>query len=260
MASRQPHWNTFPDTEALQKLFQEKETTNGEGTVTFRSGSEEYFGVYKYNPKWDLVLIRAEELKEFYAESQRIFWNIAALIVAITLLCVVVGVFLLRFILRFVGLFTKEIMSMQKEQKISLLNLEGAPNDDVSFLGVAFNSLSNTIDNLLTIFKKFVARDTAQRAYREREIRLEGSKKDLAILFTDIKSFTFMTETLGTDIIKLLNLHYDKAIRYIHQLNGDIGSIIGDALLAVFGLLEQERKSLQAVQAAYKIQEVAASL
>ncbi|GAB4372422.1 MAG: hypothetical protein Kow009_08460 [Spirochaetales bacterium] len=260
MASKQPRWEEFPDPATLQKLNRNRENQVSEGTISFRYGGEEYFGVYKYNPKWGFYLIRAEEMKEFSAESRRIFWNIAGLIVAITLVCVVVGIFLLRFILRFVGHFTREIMAMQQEQKISLLNLEGAPNDDVSFLGVAFNSLSNTIDNLLTIFKKFVARDTAQRAYREREIRLEGSKKDLAILFTDIKGFTFMTETLGTDIIKLLNLHYDRAIRYIHQLNGDIGSIIGDALLAVFGLLEQERKSLQAIQAAYRIQEVAASL
>jgi len=132
----------------------------------------------------------------------------------------------------------------------------------VAFLGVAFNALSSTIDNLLTIFKKFVARDIAQKAYKEKEIRLEGAKKELAILFTDIKSFTFMTETLGTDIIKLLNLHYDKAIRHIHQNNGDIGSIIGDALLAVFGVMEvdNENKSLMAVRSAYRIQDVAASL
>jgi class 3 adenylate cyclase len=71
-----------------------------------------------------------------------------------------------------------------------------------------------------------------------------------------------MTETLGTDIIKLLNLHYDQAIRYIHEHNGDIGSIIGDALLAVFGVMDEDRrnKSLAAVEASYKIQEVAASL
>lgn len=152
-------------------------------------------------------------------------------------------------------------MGMQEEQQLELLKLRGAPNDEVSYLGVAFNSLASTIDNLMTIFKKFVARDVAAKAYREREIRLEGERRILTILFTDIKSFTFMTETLGTDIIKLLNLHYDRAIRYIHENNGDIGSIIGDALLAVFGVMEEDRrnKSLAAVEAAYRIQEVAAS-
>ena len=103
----------------------------------------------------------------------------------------------------------------------------------------------------MTIFKKFVARDIAQQAYKEREIRLEGRKRYLTILFTDIKRLTYMTETLGTDIIKLLNIHYEKAIRHIHDSNGDIGSIIGDALLAVFGGFEEQEsnKSLQDVEA-----------
>ena len=262
MASKLAKAKTFTDKKVLDTLNEAKKKNVVEGTVNFDFLNSAYFGIYKYNPKWDVFLIRGEELDEFYQDSRRIFWNISAVILLITLVCVVVGVFLLRFILRFVSLFTKDIMKMQETQKIELLDMSRAPNDDVTYLGVAFNSLSSTIDNLLTIFKKFVARDIATKAYKEREIRLEGSKKNLAILFTDIKSFTYMTETLGNDIIKLLNIHYDKAIRYIHEHNGDIGSIIGDALLAVFGVIDSENqnKSLQAVRAAYRIQEVAASL
>ncbi len=262
MSSKTPREGRFDDRGALEFLQAAKDGGQPEGSVDFRFRGENYFGVYKYNPKWDVFLVRAEEVKEFFAESRNIFRNIASLIIVITVFCVLVGVFLLRYILRFVGLFTGDIMRMQEGQRIDLLDMDKAPNDDITFLGVAFNSLSSTIDNLLTIFKKFVARDTAQKAYREKEIRLEGTKRDLAILFTDIKSFTFMTETLGTDIIKLLNLHYNQAIRSIHQQNGDVGSIIGDALLAVFGVIEgeTENKSLQALRAAYKIQEVASSL
>jgi class 3 adenylate cyclase len=114
----------------------------------------------------------------------------------------------------------------------------------------------------MTIFRKFVAKDVAQKAYREREVRLEGAPRNLAILFSDIKSFTYMTETLGTGIINLLNMHYERAISKIRDHHGIIGSIIGDALLAVFGTLEigKETKSLEAIQTAYEIQEVAAAL
>jgi class 3 adenylate cyclase len=71
-----------------------------------------------------------------------------------------------------------------------------------------------------------------------------------------------MTETLGADIIHLLNLHYDKAIHHIHERFGDIGSIIGDALLAVYGHMQDtdSNKSLMAIQSAYGIQDVAADL
>jgi class 3 adenylate cyclase len=57
-------------------------------------------------------------------------------------------------------------------------------------------------------------------------------------------------------------MHYDEAIRYIHDHRGDIGSIIGDAILAMFGVMDDDdsNKSLDAIHAAYKIHEVAASL
>jgi adenylate cyclase len=252
----------FPDETALANMVEARADGIVEGTINFSFAGYDYFGVYKFNDAWDVYQIRAEELGEFYADSVKIFRQISWIIIGLSVVFVIIGILILRFILRFVRVITDNIMRMQADQTLELMSLEGAPNDDVTYLGVAFNSLSNTIDNLMNIFKKFVARDVAAKAYREREIRLEGAKRNLTILFTDIKSFTFMTETLGTDIIKLLNLHYDKAINYIHEHNGDIGSIIGDALLAVFGTVESDpdNKSLQAVRAAYKIHDVAATL
>ncbi len=252
----------FPDQEVLDRMNSDLEAGTEQGSVYFDFAGNRYFGVFKYHPRWEAFIVRGEELGEFYAGSVRIFRNVSYIIIGLTILVVVVGVFLVRFILRYVSRITQEIMSMQEEQRLGLVDMSNAPNDDVSYLGIAFNSLSNTVDNLMTIFKKFVARDVAQRAYQERQIRLEGEPRELTILFSDIRSFTNMTETLGTDIIKLLNMHYDKAIRHIHDYRGDIGSIIGDALLAMFGLVGDEKtnKSLDAINAAYSVHEVAASL
>ncbi|SIQ58144.1 Adenylate cyclase, class 3 [Alkalispirochaeta americana] len=253
---------SFPDRRALNEMASALENGVEEGTLRFRYGDFSYFGVYKYNQAWGFFQIRAEELSEFYADSAEIFRNVSGIILFVTMIFAVIGILIIRHILRFVRVITDNIMKMHEDQALSLMELEGAPNDDVTYLGMAFNSLSNTIDNLMTIFKKFVARDVAAKAYEEREIRLEGVKRDLTILFTDIKNFTFMTEALGTDIIKLLNIHYDQAIHHIHEAGGDIGSIIGDALLAVFGTVEADStpKSVQALQAAFAVNRVAASL
>ena len=252
----------FDDTDALRTMFDELEDGTEEGVINFQFQDFDYFGLYKYNRNWDVMEVRAEEINEFYRDSRVIFRQVGITIVVLTLIFVVAGVLVLRFILRFVRVITENIMRMQVDQQMHMVDLGGAPNDDITYLGIVFNSLSSTIDKLMTIFKKFVARDVAAKAYREREIRLEGSKRDLTILFTDIKRFTFMTETLGNDIIKLLNLHYDRAIHHIHDLNGDIGSIIGDALLAIFGTVSESEanKSLSAIRAAYRVHEVAASL
>ncbi|HNV47032.1 MAG TPA: adenylate/guanylate cyclase domain-containing protein [Spirochaetota bacterium] len=252
----------FADAQALKQMADNQVRTIQEGFINFRYNNEDYFGAYKHNANWSVYIVRAEELNEFYEESRNIFIRISVIILLVTLISAVVGIFLLRFILRYIPIITSGIMKMVSNQQLELIDLSKAPNDDITYLGVAFNSLSNTINNLVNIFRKFTSRDIAIKAYKERDVRLEGNQRDLAILFTDIKSFTFITETLGADIIKLLNLHYDQAIREIMRLDGVIGSIIGDALLAVFGVFEEstENKSLQAVTSAYKVQEVAESL
>jgi len=252
----------FVDKKSLDKMLLDLKKGTGEGFLNIKYNGEVYISVYKYNPKWKVFILRAEEENEFYSKSRQIFWNISLISILITIACALVGMFLLKYILRFVRLITDAIMKMTAEQKLELIQLKGASNDDITFLGVAFNSLSSTINNLVTIFRKFVNKDVALKAYQEKDVRLEGTKRDLTCLFSDIKRFTFMTETLGTDIITLLNLHYDRAIHEILNHHGIIGSIIGDALLAVFGALDEysENKSYQAIRAAYKIQEVASSL
>lgn len=257
-ASQSPGPQSFTDMSALERL---SAAGTGEGRIEFTVAGYSYFGVFKYNDKWGVWLVRAEERSEFNAASRAIFARVAVIIVILTLVCIIVGALLVRRILRFLGNITQDLMRMQKEQRLGLLDLGGAPNDEVSYMGASFNSLSSTIDNLMQIFRRFVTMDIAQRAYREKEVRLEGTSRQLTILFSDIKSFTTMTETLGNDIIDLLNLHYQRAITRIHENNGIVGSIIGDALLAVFGTLEgDENKSLQSLAAAYAIQEVASGL
>jgi len=261
-ASKTVHVSEFTDQAALQKMLKARDSSAPEGSLLFSLNGKDYIGVFKYSEQWKVFIIRAEELNEFYQDSWNIFWTTSIIIVVITLVCAVLGVFLIRYMLRFVRVITQGIMNMQKKQTMDIIDLKGAPNDDITFLGVALNSTTSTIDNLMDIFRKFVTTDLVQKAYREREIRLEGAQRDLAVLFTDIRSFTYMTEALGNDVIKLLNLHYDQAIHYIQENGGVVGSIIGDALLSVFGTLEGygSNKSYMAVKSAYQVQDVAAAL
>jgi adenylate cyclase len=226
-----------------------------EGTIEFSIDSNEYFGIYKYHPRWDRYIIRAEEKGEFYRDTQIIFYNVAIIIFLLTIICATLGVYLLKRILKFVKIITNAIMEMQRSNKMDLINLDGANPDEITYLGAALNATSSTIDTLMNIFKKFVTKDVALKAYQEKQIRLEGSKNELTILFSDIKSFTFITEALGSDIIQLLNKHYDNTFRPIHDNDGIIGSIIGDALLAVFGTFNSsQNKSLQAIISGFEIQ------
>ena len=257
-----PRQEHFTDKAALQTMVKNLENGIYEDSLTLLFNRDTYFGVYKYHLGWDIFLIRAEELNEFYSQSAIIFRNISIIILVVTIASAFVGILLLQYTLKYVGVITNSILSMQQSQELKLIDMKGATSDDITYLGLSFNALSSTINNLLTIFRKFVTRDVALSAYRDKFVRLEGYQQELTILFSDIKSFTFITETLGPDIIKLLNLHYERAISNVEANSGIIGSIIGDALLAVFGTLtsSHENKSYQAVISAYQIQDAAASL
>jgi len=247
----------------IEKINKDFTENMDHGFLTLNLGGQEYFGIYKYSSKWDMFLFRAEEYKEFTEESWVIFKRVSSIIGLISVMSTIVGIFVIGYMLRYIGVISNGIMEMVKTQQLSLIDLSKAPNDDITYMGMAFNSLSSTIDTLLNIFKKFTNQDIAYQAYREKDIRLEGSQKELAILFSDIKGFTNITETLGTDIIKLINMHYDRAIREIVKYDGTIGSIIGDALLAMFGTMSdysKKNKSLSAVYAAYEIHKVAYNL
>jgi len=252
----------FTDQVALTSLRDQQAKGLEEGPIEFTLDGRTFFGYYKYQSGWKVFLVRAEDKELFFAESWKIFGTVSLLILLITALTSILAVYLLRHLFRFVDSITAQLMKMQASQELGVIDLTGAPNDDVTYLGLSFNSLSSTVRNLMNIFKKFVTQDVASRAYKEREIKLEGQKQDLTILFTDIKGFTNMTETLGNDIIKLINKHYDLAIREIQARDGIVGSIIGDALLAVFGTIDgaREQRAYKALIAAYEIQDVAAHL
>ena len=260
-ASNNENLNSMNDLQAIKTLNDNLKNNITEGTINFTIGNNEYFGIYKYHPRWNNYIIRAEEKNEFYRETQVIFYNVSVIIIILTIICATLGVYLIQRILRFVKIITKAIMEMHKSNKMDLISLDGASPDEITYLGAALNATSSTIDTLMNIFKKFVTKDVALKAYEEKQIRLEGSKNELTILFSDIKSFTFITEALGTDIIQLLNTHYDNTFKPIHNNDGIIGSIIGDALLAVFGTYKSSRnKSVQALDSGFKIQEETAKL
>ncbi len=261
-ASKIKHYDNFADNAALEKMRKSLKAGTDEGNLHFRFNNEDYFGLYKYNTKWNIFIIRAEEVDEFYADSNKIFVMVSVIILVMTVIMVVIGIIIIRIILRYIDIITSSIMRMVQTQDIGIIDLSKASNDDITYMGAAFNSLSSTVDNLIGIFRKFANQDIVLKAYRDRNVKLEGTRKELTILFSDIKSFTYITETLGPEIIKLLNMHYDRSIREIVTLDGVIGSIIGDALLAVFGAFDEKttNKSLQAIMAGFKLHEVTDAL
>lgn len=253
----------FPsfDSNALMLLNQNKEKGIEEGSISFSSPYGDYFGVYKYQDDWGYYIIRAELRSDLEKSNYRIYGIISALIIIFTLLFVAAGYITINREFRSLRSFTDDLIEMQKKKKLDLIDISKAPNDDVTYLAASFNSLSMQVSNLLDTFQKFVSKDIVAKAYAGRDVGLEGKQRDLAMLFSDVKSFTYRTETLGNDIIEVLNVHYNRVIHNVHENSGIVGSIIGDAILAIYGTLDSKRsKAYNAVISAWNITRATAEL
>ncbi|NET29879.1 adenylate/guanylate cyclase domain-containing protein [Okeania sp. SIO1I7] len=81
---------------------------------------------------------------------------------------------------------------------------------------------------------------------------LEGERKEVTILFSDIRGYTTLTENLeASEVVKLLNQYFETMVEAVFDHEGTLDKFIGDALMAVFGApLPLENHALMAVKTA----------
>ena len=247
-------WSHFNDNIALDKINGDLTSGISEGSISFRNFDGDYFGVYKFQDDWNHYIIRAEKRSDLAANNRRVYLYTSLLIVGLTLLFIVIGYIILNKEFAMLKSFTDDLIEMQGKKQLELIDISKAPNDDVTYMAASFNNLSTQVNNLLGTFQKFVSKDIVAKAYSGKDVGLEGSQRELTMLFSDVKSFTYRTETLGNDIIEVLNVHYNRVIHNVHENGGIVGSIIGDAILAIYGTMDcKMSKSYNSVVSAWDI-------
>lgn len=84
---------------------------------------------------------------------------------------------------------------------------------------------------------RYVSPDVAQRVLQDRsKLRLGGEVREVAILMSDLRGFSALSERLGPEaMIELLNRYLAAMTRVILAHGGTIDEFIGDAILVLFG-------------------------
>lgn len=112
--------------------------------------------------------------------------------------------------------------------------------DEIGMLTHSFNTMSKGLDErekMKDAFGKFVNTELAELAMKG-EIKLGGERKYCAIFFSDIRSFTAISEKLEPEeVVEFLNQYMTEMIRCINQTGGVVDKFIGDAIMATWGAL-----------------------
>ncbi len=111
--------------------------------------------------------------------------------------------------------------------------------------------LKQSRDFLRHVFGQFVSAEVRDKIISEKN-RLVGERKEVAVLFSDIRNFTAYSEANEPEqIVTQLNEYFERMVTCISAEGGTVDKFFGDAVMAVFGgLVDLENPCDSALSAA----------
>jgi len=87
------------------------------------------------------------------------------------------------------------------------------------------------------LFSRFVSRDVFHRLLEDpRRAALGGERRDMTVLFCDIRGFTTLSEVSPPEaIVATLNEYFTRMVSIVLAQGGTVDKFVGDLIMALFG-------------------------
>jgi class 3 adenylate cyclase/HAMP domain-containing protein len=233
-------------------------------------GEKRVFQSFHFSPfQWYLLI--SEKNDVFYLDANRIALQtvvtLGAALLLTSILLIMVTSHLTKPLSRIVKTMNDIIHSADLSSRV-----EVEYQDETGNLAYTFNRMISELDGaygqikryafdavlagkkeerIRQIFQKYVPKDVIERFSASPEKMLVGENRKLSILFSDIRSFTTISEGMApAELVSSLNRYFSGQVDIIYNRKGVVDKYIGDAIMAIWGAPEKhEDDALQSVLA-----------
>ena len=247
------------------------------GFGTIRMGGRDRVSAYfPFRPFGWLVLV-TEDKAVFYGDVESILKTTLEFLVAVSLLAVVLLLALARFLTRPLERVSAAMLRIiasndlservSVEYKDEIGRLSHTFNMMLAELGKAYEQIKRyAFDAVVaqkkerkirSIFEIYVPKEVINQIFMNPEGMLVGDNRVISVLFSDIRSFTSISENMKPDdLVASLNRYFSTMVDVIMGHGGVVDKYIGDAIMAFWGApKKKDDDALQSVIAGMEMTE-----
>jgi class 3 adenylate cyclase/HAMP domain-containing protein len=253
------------ETPALLKAL----AAENQGLQTAVIGKEKRIFQSFYFAPFDWYILISEKEDVFYKDAKSIALQTIISLCAAVALAVFLLILITSRLTKPLGNIVKAMTGIIEKADLSS-RVEVEYNDETGNLAMTFNKMTEELDSaygqikryafdavlagkkeerIRQIFQKYVPKDVIERFFASPEKMLTGDNRSLSILFSDIRSFTTISEGMAPDdLVNSLNRYFSGQVEIIYARNGIVDKYIGDAIMAFWGAPEKhDDDALQSV-------------
>lgn len=219
------------------KRFLEAKSTNE--TLQYKKGNEGILGAYNSVGVAGMgIIIEVPEAKAFESANN------------ITKKAIWLSILILSLSFLFAYLYSETLArpiakladaAVRISQGDFNIHLPVKGRDEVGQLSETFNQMAKDLEHRVRVietFHKFHNKEIADKLLSG-DVNLQGERKESVILFTDLRDFTSLSESItAEEVVEMLNEYMTRMVSIIRAHKGIVDKFVGDAIMAVWGVPE----------------------